>query len=322
MRLGRFSMCYHNWMDPISAQPIPKKHITHKLGYTVLILVAIALACVGGSYYYALQTELTATKLAYQSSADTLSYTVGELNQKLSAVEAQNNDLMTLLQAKQTENSNYVAQVGQLSNTVLELDKLSKTDRELLEKYSSVYFLNENYVPSSLGSIDSRYLFVTTKPMQIHAQVSPHLTRLLDDARGNGIDISVLSGYRSFASQQQLKSIYKITYGSGTANSFSADQGYSEHQLGSTIDFTNAKSGSSLAGFDKTPAFPWLVEHAYRYGFIMSYPKGNTHFVYEPWHWRFVGIALATKLHDENKQFYDLDQREINDYLGKIFDAN
>ena len=52
----------------------------------------------------------------------------------------------------------------------------------------------------------------------------------------------------------------------------------------------------------------------------MSYPKGNSYYVYEPWHWRFVGKELADDLYDENKKFYELDQREIDEYLLKIFD--
>jgi LAS superfamily LD-carboxypeptidase LdcB len=120
--------------------------------------------------------------------------------------------------------------------------------------------------------------------------------------------------------QSALKTSYKIEYGVGTANSFSADQGYSEHQLGTTIDFTTPANGSALSGFDKTTTYTWLQKNAYLYGFSLSYPKGNTHFVFEPWHWRYVGVELAKKLHDENKTLYDLDQRDIDTYLIKFFD--
>ena len=89
---------------------------------------------------------------------------------------------------------------------------------------------------------------------------------------------------------------------------------------GTTIDFTTPKIGAVLTGFDSTPSFAWLKEHAYEYGFILSYPKGNGHFVFEPWHWRYIGITLAKRLHDEGKNFYDLDQRSIDNYLVNIFD--
>jgi D-alanyl-D-alanine carboxypeptidase len=87
-----------------------------------------------------------------------------------------------------------------------------------------------------------------------------------------------------------LKSQYRVTYGAGTANSFSADQGYSEHQLGTTVDFTTPKVGGTLTGFDKTDSYKWLQNNAYKYGFILSYPSSNGYYIFEPWHWRFVGL--------------------------------
>jgi hypothetical protein len=52
---------------------------------------------------------------------------------------------------------------------------------------------------------------------------------------------------------------------------------------------------------------------------VLSYPKNNSYYVYEPWHWRFVGVVLSSKLRQEGKNFYDLDQREIDNYLIDIF---
>ena len=113
-----------------------------------------------------------------------------------------------------------------------------------------------------------------------------------------------------------------MTYGTG-ANAFSADQGYSEHQLGTAVDLTTQKDGNRFSdasgGFDSTDGYTWMTQNAYKYGFVLSYPKGNSYYIYEPWHWRFVGVALATRLHNEGKNFYDLDQREIDGYLGLMF---
>ena len=112
-----------------------------------------------------------------------------------------------------------------------------------------------------------------------------------------------------------------MTYGAGTANSFSAEQGYSEHQLGTAVDFVTSENGYYLTtSFENTKTFKWLQENAYKYGFILSYPKGNTYYQYEPWHWRFVGKDLARKLHRDEKTFYSMDQRDIDRYIGKLFD--
>ena len=142
---------------------------------------------------------------------------------------------------------------------------------------------------------------------------------MLEDAEDDGVNLQVVSAFRSFATQKNLKATYLVRYGSG-ANTFSADQGYSEHQLGTTIDLSTKELDGVLSGFDSTDAYAWLTDNAYKYGFILSYPHNNTYYQYEPWHWRFVGRELARDLHNDDKHFYDLDQREIDPYLVSIFD--
>ena len=211
-------------------------------------------------------------------------------------------------------------QVGSVVGTVSTLQKLSKTDPQLLAKYSKVFFLNENYAPARLTEIPTAYKFSDKKAVSINADVWPHLQALIDSAKSSGIGLLVSSGYRSFSEQKALKSDYRVVYGAGTANQFSADQGYSEHQLGTALDFLTDNSNGELTGFYKTPAYQWLLANAYRYGFILSYPKDNQYYVFEPWHWRYVGIRLATDLHDQGKNFYDLDQRKIDEYLVSVFE--
>jgi LAS superfamily LD-carboxypeptidase LdcB len=214
----------------------------------------------------------------------------------------------------------FQSQVGSLSGTLTTLQKLAQTDPELLKKYSKYYFLNENYVPAHLSEIPNTYQYSDKKQLLIHTNVLPHLESMIDSATASGIKLYAFSAYRSFAEQRALKGNYTFTYGSGTANSFSADQGYSEHQLGTTLDFITSGLGGVLDGFDSTSAYTWMQNNAYRYGFILSYPKGNGYFVYEPWHWRFVGVKLAADLHNQGKNFYDFDQRMIDEYLVNIFD--
>jgi LAS superfamily LD-carboxypeptidase LdcB len=100
----------------------------------------------------------------------------------------------------------------------------------------------------------------------------------------------------------------------------SADQGYSEHQLGTALDFTTRALGAGFTSFAKTEAYSWLQANAYKYGFVISYPEDNTYYQFEPWHWRFVGVSLATMLHEEGQNFYDVLQSKIDAYLIKIFD--
>ncbi len=202
---------------------------------------------------------------------------------------------------------------------IRELEETIETDKELLQKYSKVFFLNEHYEPSDLEEIDSEYLFNPDRPAEFHGEAMRDLERMLDDAEEDGYVLKVVSAFRSFETQSQLKSNYSVRYGTG-ANTFSADQGYSEHQLGTAVDLTTPATGGLYTSFGTTAEFKWLKENAHRFGFILSYPEGNQYYIYEPWHWRFVGSDLARELHDEKMNFYDMDQRDIDKYLGDIFD--
>jgi LAS superfamily LD-carboxypeptidase LdcB len=274
-----------------------------------------------GFYLYRIQsTTLERTQNEFEIASSTLHAQVNTLSEQLFAREEENKKLQSNLAQAQAINESFGQQIQTISSTVSTLDKLSKTDRELLQKYSSVYFLNENYIPSALSPIDTEFLQRPTRQETINTSVKPYLDNLLRSAHTENIDILVLSAYRSYNTQTNLKATYRMTYGTTAANKFSADQGYSEHQLGSTLDFTTSKGGETLSGFEKTPAYTWLLDYAHTYGFILSYPQGNTFYQFEPWHWRFVGVELATKIHNEKKHFYDIDQREINTYLSKIFD--
>jgi LAS superfamily LD-carboxypeptidase LdcB len=221
--------------------------------------------------------------------------------------------------AERTRNDAFEAKVSEVANSVGTLEKLRALDPELLKKYSRVYFLNEHYVPTSLSVIDSNFVFDEGKKLLIHTKVRASLERMLTDAKEDGAELTVLSSYRSFGEQAALKNGYVVKYGTG-ANAFSADQGYSEHQLGTTVDLGTPLNGRSWNTFDQTKGYAWLVDHAHEYGFTLSYPKDNTYYQYEPWHWRYVGKTLATYLYEEEKHLYDLSEREIDTYLITIFD--
>jgi zinc D-Ala-D-Ala carboxypeptidase len=246
-----------------------------------------------------------------------------ELNKKVTRlegiIEGSGSNLADILKQEQEKSNSLINQFNEITNTVGVLSKLSKTDPELLKKYSKVYFLNEHYEPVSLAEIEEAYKSNKEKKYEISTDVSPFLKNLIEAGNSEGKSLLVLSAYRSFGTQAVLKENYKITYSSG-ANKFSADQGYSEHQLGTTIDFTTKNTNGKLEGFDKTPEYEWLLENAHNFGFVLSYPAGNKYYKFEPWHWRFVGVALATKLFEDKINFYDMDQRLIDNYLANIFD--
>lgn len=248
-----------------------------------------------------IETELAATKTS------------------LLATENDNANLFEALDTEQRRNNDLADQIDDIAGTVGTLDKLSKTDPEFLQKYSKVYFLNEHYVPKKLASIPDEYLAPDKEDLSMEYRVNRYLKNLLSDAEDDGIDLRIISAFRSFSEQSSLKSAYSVTYGS-RANTFSADQGFSEHQLGTTVDFSTKELGLNFTSIASTEAYKWLNKNAYKYGFVLSYPENNDYYVFEPWHWRFVGKDLARYLDRENLSFYDLSQRKIDEYLINFFD--
>lgn len=227
--------------------------------------------------------------------------------------------LAEALQAEQERLRDLGEQVEEITGTVGDLEKLATLAPELLQKYSKVYFLNEHFAPERLREVRTEFLYDESEAEHVDARVWPFLHDLLRGAQQDGIKLYMASGYRSFGTQAAVKSNYLVTYGSG-ANAFSAEQGYSEHQLGTTVDFITTGIGGTLDGFETTDAYEWLLDNAHRYGFTLSYPEGNSYYIFEPWHWRFVGGDLARRLYREGQHFYDLPQAEIDAYLLEIFD--
>ena len=278
-----------------------------------LMLVLVGAASGGGFFWF--WQEVQTIRLSLASSTAALKIK----NEEIIKLTTEASELAAVLNKEKNKNNEFEEQINEINDTVGTLEKWSKTDPELLQKYSKIFFLNENYSPAELKDIDSEYLYDKTKTLQIHAEVESFLADMLQDASEDGVDLQVVSAFRSFGYQSQLKNSYAVVYGAGTANQFSADQGYSEHQLGTTLDFT-ILGKAPFVGFDTTEGFKWLQSNAYKFGFVLSYPKGNAYYQYEPWHWRFVGENLARDLNRSGKFFYDLDQRALDPYLVKLFD--
>jgi LAS superfamily LD-carboxypeptidase LdcB len=283
---------------------------------------ALAALAYSGLQYYSLSQEYAAAKEELASTTSAYSHITLNWQDKFEQAVGKNQELASNLNDVQNQNLQMQAQLNGTLAQVDQLTVLSHTDKELLEKYSKVFFLSDNYTPASTSTVDSKYVFDTARQQSFLTKAYPFLQRMIDGAAASSTQLKIISAFRSFGQQATLKSEYKMTYGAG-ANAFSADQGYSEHQLGTAVDLTTQKIGNDFSntkgGFDSSDGYKWMSENAYKYGFVLSYPKGNSYYQYEPWHWRFVGVALATRLHNDSKNFYDLDQREIDGYLALMF---
>jgi zinc D-Ala-D-Ala carboxypeptidase len=132
------------------------------------------------------------------------------------------------------------------------------------------------------------------------------LRAMVKASRAAGARLAVESAYRSYATQVATFARWVHDGGTEQALATSARPGHSEHQLGTTLDFkaVGGRSPWRYADWGKTREGTWLRRNAWRFGFVMSYPKGKksvTCYAYEPWHFRYVGKDLAKQVHDSGK---------------------
>jgi D-alanyl-D-alanine carboxypeptidase len=296
-----------------------------------LILLFLVICGVGYFGYTKFQNKQKALLAAQQKVASTTAelaqarrkltetrQEMSELKKELKKARDENDDLEDDLEDEKERNDKLENQVETVTETVGDLKNTVSTEPEILKKYSRVFFLSENYKPANLEQISDEYLAPDDDSLTVDERVAGYLEDLLEAANDDGVELHVTSAYRPFSAQHRLNDRYVRTFGEG-ANTFSAEQGYSEHQLGTAVDFATPENNYTLEGFAQTASYEWLKQNAHEYGFILSYPKGNEFYQFEPWHWRFVGEALAEDLDESGQYFYDLSQREIDEYRDEVF---
>lgn len=151
----------------------------------------------------------------------------------------------------------------------------------------------KNYVPLDLVSVGGS--------QQLRKEAAEQLIKMIADARTAGLGISPLSGYRSYNTQVTVYNNEVATNGQTVADTQSARPGHSEHQTGLAIDVGGGGCGIEDC-FGETAVGKWVAANAYKYGYIIRYTTGKevvTGYRAEPWHIRYVGIALSTELHGQ-----------------------
>lgn len=149
----------------------------------------------------------------------------------------------------------------------------------------------DTYIPQDL--VDLAELGAPKK--YIRKKAYEELKTLMHEAERYGISLRIVSAYRSYERQKFIHAFWSSI--DKDADMYSAEAGHSEHQLGTTIDFGMGDLEMDLReGFGDTPEGEWLEAHSWKYGFVMSYPREKediTGYIYEPWHFRFIGTEEA-----------------------------
>ena len=190
----------------------------------------------------------------------------------------------------------------------LNLDKEIYTDTRPSTNLNTNYllvnkfnYLDSNYIPENLELLDNSY---AKSGIYLVKEAKDNIERLISDAKNDGMNIRVISAYRSYSYQENLYNNYVKNDGVENADTYSARPGYSEHQTGLVVDITRAFD--DFNNFENTNEYNWMLENAHNYGFILRYPKDKediTTYSFEAWHYRYVGVELAQKIKASNLTF-------------------
>ena len=177
----------------------------------------------------------------------------------------------------------------------------------LVNKYN---YLDEDFIPDDLVTVPNDYAVDTKEKVN---KTALEAFQKMSDACKNEIGSKVLvrSAYRDYKSQEETYETYLNAYGKKYAENYVAHPGFSEHQTGLAIDI-KAESSNTFKG---TPESKWLIENAYKYGFILRYESDTeeiTKVKSEAWHYRYVGLDIANYIHENDMTFDEYYIRFLN----------
>ncbi len=185
----------------------------------------------------------------------------------------------------------------------LGMDKDDYGDPVLINKFSYDMLVNKHYsvdknmVVDDLVKIDKKY--TNGEDHFASKKVLDAFIKMYDAAAKDGLNLVINSSYRTYDDQEELCNQYQKLYGDSYVNKYMARPGFSEHQTGLSFDVGSRSSNI----FANSKEYTWMLDNAYKYGFILRFPKkyeNITGFRYEPWHYRYVGVDIAKYIYDND----------------------
>jgi len=168
-----------------------------------------------------------------------------------------------------------------------------------IEQYGYLILINQDnrlpsgYYPENLVVVNSVVATEFTNTF-LQAVTLNALEEMFTAAKNDNIRLLLFAGYRSEAAQNLFYTR------AGESNSSIAPPRTSEHETGYAADILDINNKTRNASFGETLAGKWLADNCYKYGFILRYPKDKNHitkYIYEPWHYRYLGKETAEKVH-------------------------
>ncbi len=176
------------------------------------------------------------------------------------------------------------------------------TNKENIMLVNKYYALDKDFAFDDLVDVSIQHCYGNQK---IREEVYDKFKQMFNDAKKENLTIIINSSYRTYDYQEGLWNNYARQHDEAWADNYAARAGHSEHQTGLTIDVTTY-GVKEQGDFENTDEFAWMQENAHKYGFILRYPKNQeniTGYSYESWHYRYVGVDVATKIYEEGITF-------------------
>ncbi len=221
----------------------------------------------------------------------------GEYNLKYIATDKSKNktikEFKLIVKEKIKNNTN--------SNITREIGKTKEGYK--IEQKNGIYYINGILIANKTYNLPSNY-----NPGALLNTFTSNFNKMKNDAKNNNINLYIRSGFRSYNTQVSLYNNYVKRDGKAAADTYSARAGHSEHQTGLAADINSLDQS-----FINTKEGKWLNDNCYKYGFIIRYPKGKesiTGYIYEPWHIRYVGTDISSKLYNNGNWI------TLEEYLG------
>ncbi|HQY98447.1 MAG TPA: M15 family metallopeptidase [Propionicimonas sp.] len=186
-----------------------------------------------------------------------------------------------------------------------------KADTRKGKQLGTPYAVNGIIVVSKAHRVSAAYTPKSPSSYGLTKETAAALKKMTAAAKKAGVRIVVRSGYRSYATQKAVYQRALRNYPSvASAKRYNAPPGASEHQTGLSLDLWDGVTWSLPMA--NTATGKWLHKHVHEYGFVLRYPKGKdkiTGYSYEPWHFRYIGVADAKKFGKGNTL-------TLEEYLG------
>jgi D-alanyl-D-alanine carboxypeptidase len=252
--------------------------------WRVAMLFLLALICTGGYFtYFYFDNQLT-------QQEDKNNAKVRELAEKSIALR---------IEAKKKEPV-YITLPG-ADNIRAVVDDYTNPD-SLWAIVNKTHSIPVTYIPKSIKMPDVAINTAKSNDeMSVRADIVTPVEKMFAAAKKDGYSLMIGSGYRSAALQKLYFDSLAASVGITAANQAIAYPGQSEHQTGLAIDISDVSRNCYLDNcFSATDDGQWLAKNSHKYGFILRYPEGKesiTEYQYESWHFRYVGVDLATALY-------------------------